>query len=146
MERGTILFYSAASNTLAHRGLDGVNVIELSPVVRAELSGEDTCTATASGITARSVIALCRTLLDAGHDPNTRLNVYRGNVLALKVRSIGEAARLTVGSGGVGFKHAREADTAGLVRLNDEAATLPAGANRDMLGSAIAKLSGTPWR
>jgi hypothetical protein len=55
--------------------------------------------ATAASITATaaaSVLQLCRRLLAAGHDPSTPLDVYRGDVLALRVRSIGEAARLTV--------------------------------------------------
>jgi hypothetical protein len=42
------------------------------------------------------VCALCRRLVEAGHDPATPLEAYRGDSLALKVRSIGEAAGLTV--------------------------------------------------
>jgi hypothetical protein len=55
--------------------------------------------AEASGVTARGrapVLALCRALIEAGHDPNTPLEAYRGATLCLKVRSIGEGARLTV--------------------------------------------------
>ncbi len=51
------------------------------------------------GVTGRGyapVFALCRALVAAGHDPGRRLQAYRGDVLALKVRSIGEGARLTV--------------------------------------------------
>ena len=51
--------------------------------------------ASALGITATAaapVLALCRKLVAAGFDPNTPLEAYRDrNVLALKVRSIGEA-------------------------------------------------------
>jgi hypothetical protein len=42
------------------------------------------------------VCALCRRLVEAGHDPATPMEVYRGQTLALHVRSIGEAAKLTV--------------------------------------------------
>jgi hypothetical protein len=42
------------------------------------------------------VRALCRSLLEAGHDPATSMEVYRGPTLTLRVRSIGEAAKLTV--------------------------------------------------
>jgi hypothetical protein len=65
--------------------------------IRAELHGSDTCTA--EGITARGhapVLALCRLLVDAGVNPRRPLHAYRGDTLCLKVRSIGEGARLTV--------------------------------------------------
>jgi hypothetical protein len=55
--------------------------------------------AEANGVTARGhapVLALCRALIEAGHDPNTSIEAYRGATLCLKVRSIGEGARLTV--------------------------------------------------
>jgi hypothetical protein len=42
------------------------------------------------------VFALCRALVTAGHDPNRPLHAYRGDVLCLRVRSIGEGARLTI--------------------------------------------------
>jgi hypothetical protein len=35
------------------------------------------------------VCALCRRLVEAGHDPATPLEIYRGATLALRVRSIG---------------------------------------------------------
>ena len=61
----------------------------------AELTGSDTCTV--CGITVRSsipILALCRRLIKAGCDPATRLEAYRGGVLCLHVRSIGEGAQL----------------------------------------------------
>jgi hypothetical protein len=63
--------------------------------IKAELVGADTCTA--CGITMKSdspVLALW--LVDAGHDPVTPLEAYRGDVLCLRVRSIGQAARMQV--------------------------------------------------
>jgi hypothetical protein len=65
--------------------------------IRAELIGSDCCSAL--GITARSkapVLALCRSLIKAGQDPNRPLHAYRGDAPCLRVRSIGRAAELTV--------------------------------------------------
>jgi hypothetical protein len=65
--------------------------------IRAEIVGENR--ASALGIEARAsapVLALCRQLLAAGLDPDQALEVYRGAILALQVRSIGEGALLTV--------------------------------------------------
>ncbi len=69
--------------------------------IRAELSGSDT--ATAFGVTARApapVLALCRRLVAAGHDPEARLEAYRGDVMCLRVRAIGEAAELEINGTG----------------------------------------------
>jgi hypothetical protein len=65
--------------------------------IHAALIGSNCCQAL--GVTARGyapVLDLCRALVAAGHDPRRPLHAYRGDVLALKVRSIGEGARLTV--------------------------------------------------
>jgi hypothetical protein len=73
--------------------------------INVELSGSDHCAAL--GITVQSttpVLQLCWKLIEAGYDPNTALHAYRGNVLALRVRSIGIGARLRIGSHGVGFE------------------------------------------
>jgi hypothetical protein len=72
--------------------------------IEAELIGSNECRC--GGITTRSsspVLAMCRALIAAGYDPSRPLHVYRGKVLALKVRTIGEGARLQVNSGGTGF-------------------------------------------
>jgi hypothetical protein len=42
------------------------------------------------------VCQLCRRLVEAGHDPKLPMEVYRGKTLSLYVRSIGQAAGLTV--------------------------------------------------
>jgi hypothetical protein len=63
----------------------------------AELIGSNACTA--AGVTVvdhAPVLALCRALVTAGQDPNRPLHAYRGDVLCLCVRSIGEGARLAV--------------------------------------------------
>jgi hypothetical protein len=65
--------------------------------IHATLTGSNCCQAL--GTTVRGyapVLDLCRALVKAGHDPRRPLHSYRGDVLALKVRSIGEGARFTV--------------------------------------------------
>jgi hypothetical protein len=48
----------------------------------------------AAGIEARSVAPLCRALVEAAHNPETKLEFFRGDMLlALRVRAIGKAAR-----------------------------------------------------
>jgi hypothetical protein len=67
------------------------------PVIRGELTGSSTCSA--AGLIATSatpVLALCRELVSAGFNPDQPLDVYRGATLALRIRSIGEAAKLAV--------------------------------------------------
>jgi hypothetical protein len=70
---------------------------QLAPI-EAELLGSNECRY--RGVTTRGqapVLAMCRALLGAGFDPRRPLHVYRGKMLALKVRSIGEGAKLTIG-------------------------------------------------
>ena len=65
--------------------------------LRAELTGSDTCTAAGLTVHARApVLTMCREMLAAGLDPDRALDVYRNDVLALRIRAIGEAAKLTV--------------------------------------------------
>jgi hypothetical protein len=91
--------------------------------LRAELIGTDH--AAALGIEAHGpspVLALCRALVEAGHDPATPLLAYRNNTLALRVRSIGEAAHLEVNGDGTGFRPAAKPGRASPVRQNGRAA------------------------
>jgi hypothetical protein len=90
-----------------------------SKAIRADLIGSDTCTA--FGITSGSsspVLALCRALIEAGYDPSTPLEAYRGNTLALRIRSIGEAATLEVSGEGTGFRRRRQPDAGPPMRQN----------------------------
>jgi hypothetical protein len=65
--------------------------------IRARLAESSTCSAAGkTAIGPAPVLTLCRQLVAAGLDPNHALEVYRGPTLALFVRNIGEAARLTV--------------------------------------------------
>jgi len=60
--------------------------------------------------------------MEAGHDPSTPLEAYRGGMLALRVKSIGQAAKLQVNSHGTGFEARGERRAASLVSPNLEAA------------------------
>jgi hypothetical protein len=73
--------------------------------IRATLVGSKRCEAL--GLTGHGyspVLALCRALVAAGHDPRRPLQAYRGEVLALVVSSIGAGAKLRVATHGVGFE------------------------------------------
>lgn len=73
--------------------------------IRAALIGSDRCVAGGISVCAAApALALCRKLVSAGHDPRRPLHAYRGNVLALRVRSIGEGAQLAIAGDGVGFR------------------------------------------
>jgi hypothetical protein len=88
--------------------------------IRAELAWSDT--ATALGIVAHNsspLIALCRKLVEAGHDPATPLEAWRASTFCVRVRSIGETAELAVNSKGTSFiKAARTVRTGPPVRAN----------------------------
>jgi hypothetical protein len=76
--------------------------------IRAELIGSDECRAAGLTISVRApVLALCRQLIADGYDPGLPLEVWRGPVLCLRVRSIGEAAQLRVATHGAGFERSR---------------------------------------
>jgi hypothetical protein len=78
--------------------------------VHAQLIGCDRCDAI--GLIARSytpVLQLCRLLVAAGFDPDHSLIAYRRGTLALRVRSIGEAAKLELNGRGTRFVRCRQA-------------------------------------
>jgi hypothetical protein len=69
-------------------------------MIRAEISSDTI--ATSCGITVHTgspVLAICRQLVAEGADQTASLQAFRGDKLALTVRSIGEAARLRVVDG-----------------------------------------------
>jgi hypothetical protein len=72
--------------------------------IHAELSGSSVCSAAGQiGIGHAPVLALCRELIAAEHDPATPVEVYRGDTVALRIRTIGEAAALEINAKGTGF-------------------------------------------
>jgi hypothetical protein len=67
------------------------------PTIIATLIGNDTAQAGDIVVRSRSpVFALCRALLAAGANPNSKLECFRGSVLALTVETIGIGAKLTI--------------------------------------------------
>jgi hypothetical protein len=50
---------------------------------------------------------LCRQLIDAGYDPQLPMEVYRNDTLALHVRSLEAAAKITVEETGSGLRFAK---------------------------------------
>jgi hypothetical protein len=68
------------------------------------------------------VLAMCRSLIAAGMSPDQAMECWRGSTLALRIRSIGEAAELEIAGDGLGFRRARKPDAAPLVSFSGEAA------------------------
>jgi hypothetical protein len=80
------------------------------PLIRAELRGDNVCIAERITATGSSpVLALCRTLIEAGYDPQLPLDCYRGSILALRIRTIGKAAALEINGKGTGLIKCRAA-------------------------------------
>jgi hypothetical protein len=72
----------------------------MNEIIRAEIVGSDyVC----EGIKASGLSGLCRELIGAGYDPAIRLEAFRGEMLCLTARSIGEAAGLAIAGTGAGF-------------------------------------------
>lgn len=69
------------------------------PIVCAVVTGDIASSGDISTKGHAPVLALCRALLHAGADPLSPLHVYRGENLCLRIRSIGEGARLTIREG-----------------------------------------------
>jgi hypothetical protein len=92
--------------------------------IRAEIIGSNTAIAASmTAVASAPVLELCRRLVDAGHDPTTPLEAYRGDMLCLRVKSIGAGAGLTVEDDRLGVPRLRRrrdgpqrAGTARLVR------------------------------
>lgn len=93
-------------------------------IIRAELSGSDRCTALGIVVQAFApILEICRRLIAAGHDPATPLEAYRGDMLCLKVRGIGEAAGFEINARGTGLIPFRAVRTAPPVAPIEKAAT-----------------------
>jgi AAA domain len=83
--------------TVDHVSASAISATAPRQAIRAELIDADYCAA--PGFIARGnapALALCRELIAAGYDPATPLEAYRGDVLCLRARAIGEAAKYTV--------------------------------------------------
>jgi hypothetical protein len=120
-----------------HVGAIATPLAQSLQVIRAELFGSDRCCAL--GITANSAapaFALCRALLASGHDPKRPLHVYRGEMLALVIRTIRQGAKLTVEDDRHGTPRFR--------RWRNRAAGYGAGSPVRQLG--VVDTAGTPAR
>jgi hypothetical protein len=109
--------HQSAAATAATRSNDVLSLpratFSCNTPLRAELVGSDRCTITGFASTSTTpVLALCRTLLAAGFDPDQPLEAYRGATLTLRIRSIGEAAALELNSEATGFRRRRQPDAA----------------------------------
>ena len=94
--------------------------------IRAELAWSDHATALGIVVCSSSpVLTLCRMLLEAGHDPATPLEAWRGGTLCLRVRSIGEGARLRIRGNGVGFEITAEETRPGAPPMRQMAGAAP---------------------
>jgi hypothetical protein len=103
----------------------------MSNAIIAELSSDTY--ATALGITVQSpspVLALCRKLTKVStYGSSTPLDAYRGDMLCLRVRSIGEGAKLEINGVGTGFVQRSERRRAPLVSQSRAAGvSLPSSA------------------
>ena len=75
------------------------------------------------GIEARTALDLCRQLLAAGANPDAAFICYRGDQVALRIRSVGEGAKLTIREDGlrvVAWRAFSERDVSPPMRQNNE--------------------------
>jgi hypothetical protein len=92
---------------------------ELATPIRATLIGCDRCEVEGYAVRAYAPLpAMCRELVAAGYDPATPLEAYRGDMLCLKARSIGEGANLEINGDGVGLRQHRKPDAASPIAAN----------------------------
>jgi hypothetical protein len=107
--------------------------------IRAELIGSNACTALCSAARGYApVLALCRRLIEEGHDPDRPLHAYRGETLALVVRSIAEGAALAVEDDRLGTPRIRR------WRTRSDGAALPMRQNRPLATAPSLSLGTTP--
>lgn len=106
--------------------LDTLHILAEIP---AQLFGSD-C-AVVGDIKARNALDLCRELIAAGAHPDAALLCYRGDQVALRIRTIGEGAKLTIREDGlrvVAWRPFSHRDVSPPMRKNDAAALRPRGA------------------
>jgi hypothetical protein len=95
-------------------------------VIRCELIGSDTAIGLGRAVKAYTpVLDLCRELVAAGENPTRPLHAYRGQVLCLQIRSIGEGANLEINAGGTGFRRRRQPDAASPIAAKASGASQP---------------------
>jgi hypothetical protein len=73
--------------------------------MQAQIFGSSACCVSGSTIIGQGytpVLDACRRLLQVGYPSSTPLDAYRGDTPCLHIRSVGEAAQLTIASNGYG--------------------------------------------
>ncbi len=88
---------NSPGNSTAPAGKQATASKRAAAYLRAELIGSDACRC--GSITTHShtpVLAMCRQLLAHGIDPDCAVEIYRADFLALRIRSIEQAAKLAV--------------------------------------------------
>jgi hypothetical protein len=106
--------------------------------IRADLINSQTCRVRAVGLAACSsspALSLCRLLVKHGFDPERPLLVFRGEVLALRIRTIREGASLEVNSLGTDFVPFRGLRAASLVRKSDRPLGIGTPDPRNQIGA-----------
>lgn len=95
-------------------------------MIITQISSDTIATSCAIIIKAPSpVLALCRRLVAEGCDPAMPMKAYRGEILCLTIKSIGEAATLQVSGHGGGFSRATEGGAAPYSDFLDRPAPAP---------------------
>jgi hypothetical protein len=95
----------------ATRRSDGVGVVTARPkfdgavlVITATLAGSNTASAENITVTSASPVCdLCRRLVAAGYGGELAMTVMRESTIALRIRAIGTAAKLSPRPDGIGF-------------------------------------------
>jgi hypothetical protein len=110
-------------------------------VLVGELSDDDnTCWLAGTVAVGRTpVLTACRELLARGFNPNAAIEIYRREVLALRIRTLAAGARLTVeecSDGRPRFRHHRPWPSEGSSRIAQSADPVGEGAALDIIASA----------
>jgi hypothetical protein len=108
-------------------------------VIRADLIGTHQCHCPAAGLYTCAdapILEMCRRLVAAGANPEARLDCYRGGILALTVRSVGEGARLKINGKGTGFAWVSTVGKGAPVRRMQQSLILPTPATEHDSGRA----------
>jgi hypothetical protein len=104
-----------------------VSANQTKTAIRAELFGTSRCHCPVAGLFVCAytpILEMCRQLIAAGYHPDSRLLCFRGGILSLTIRSIGEAAQLKVNSKGTGFERLSGVRMTSPVRKSRPARTL----------------------
>jgi hypothetical protein len=84
------------NETVSHESAESIEIGPIKPTA-CQFEGDDTCRTADFEVRGYApALDMCRRLLAEGFDPATPLEVYRGDVLCLRISSIGYGAGLCV--------------------------------------------------